>query len=99
MKKNAEKPLPRLGKKSIIGLTFGNERRPAREAGEKIEGIGDVLSDGPKNRFLEVEYERDKAGKTLEKINEEFDPGSERKLVACLIHASRAVQQCIAANG
>ena len=58
-----------------------------------------MLSDGPKKTFLEVEYERDKAGKTLEKINEEFDPGSERTLVACLIHASRAVQQCIAANG
>ena len=50
--------------------------------------------------FLESQYERDQGNgtKTL-KINEEFDPGSERTLVACLIHASRAGQQCPAANG
>ena len=41
--------------------------------------------------FLEV-YLR-KTGQTILKINEEFDPGSERTLVACLIHASRAVRK------
>ena len=35
------------------------------------------------------QYERDYGIQTIE-YNEEFDPGSERTLVACLIHASRA---------
>ena len=82
------------------GLKSSNERETeAREAAGKIEGIGDVLSDGSK-RFLGIVNNTNviNGTKTL-KINEEFDPGSERTLVACLIHASRAVQQCIAANG
>ena len=65
-------------------------RRP-REAAGNLEGIGDVLSDGPRVNSWS-QYERDNGTKTL-KINEEFDPGSERTLVACLIHASRAVRK------
>ena len=47
--------------------------------------------------FLEVKFTENRTD--YYKINEEFDPGSERTLVACLIHASRARQQCRAANG
>ena len=74
-------------------------RTEAREAAGKIEGIGDVLSDGSKRFLGIVNYTNVINGTKTLKINEEFDPGSERTLVACLIHASRAVQQCIAANG
>ena len=107
----------------------GHPKRPeretkARETFGKIEGIGDVLSDGPRKflgsqinqearvaaklawtwpsrrlkRYLWYRHLR-KTGQTILKINEEFDPGSERTLVACLIHASRARQRCRAANG
>ena len=38
---------------SIIGLTLGKGVAEAREAAGKIEGIGDVLSDGSK-RFLGI---------------------------------------------
>ena len=42
------------------------------------------LSDAPVD-----DREEKRAGQTFEN-NEEFDPGSERTLVECLIHASRA---------
>ena len=61
-----------------------------REARGKIEGIGDVLSDGPRKFLGRMSYEQIQYGTKTLKINEEFDPGSERTLVACLIHASRA---------
>ena len=45
---------------SIIGLTLGKGDTEAREATGKIEGIGDVLSDGSKNDSWKVnQYERD----------------------------------------
>ena len=50
-------PLTLWGESSIIGLTLEREakaerkRTEAREAAGKIEGIGDVLSDGPR-KFL-----------------------------------------------
>ena len=47
-KKNRPTPLQTLAESSIIGLT------EAREAAGKIEGIGDVLSDGSKKTFLEL---------------------------------------------
>ena len=72
------------------------EKAKARETFGKIEGIGDVLSDGPR-KFLGSLFTKNRTD--YYKINEEFDPGSERTLVACLIHASRARQQCRAANG
>ena len=98
-------PLAKISKNSIIGAVPERRGRneaeqrgtEARETSGKIEGIGDVLSDGPR-KFLGSLNLR-KTGQTILKINEEFDPGSERTLVACLIHASRARQQCRAANG
>lgn len=42
-------PLQTLAESSIIGLTLGKGVAEAREAAGKIEGIGDVLSDGSKN--------------------------------------------------
>ena len=58
---NFFRPPPLTGaiKSSIIGLTLEREakaerkRTEAREAAGKIEGIGDVLSDGSK-RFLGI---------------------------------------------
>ena len=50
-----------------------------------------MLSDGPR-KFLGSQYEQN-TGQDYKKYNEEFDPGSERTLVACLIHASRAVRK------
>ena len=104
--KNAQNHLTIVTESSIIGLTrerkgsSPNERETeAREAAGKIEGIGDVLSDGSKRFLGIVNYTNVINGTKTLKINEEFDPGSERTLVACLIHASRAVQQWIAANG
>ena len=96
--KNAQNLLTIVTESSIIGLTSNERaeelkrtRTEAREAAGKIEGIGDVLSDGSK-KFLGIVNDTNviNGTKTL-KINEEFDPGSERTLVACLIHASRAV--------
>ena len=52
-------PLTGANKSSIIGLTLEREakaerkRTEAREVAGKIEGIGDVLSDGSK-RFLGI---------------------------------------------
>ena len=46
-------PLQRLAESSIIGLTLREGVAEAREAAGKIEGIGDVLSDGSK-RFLGI---------------------------------------------
>ena len=48
-KKFSQNPLPRAENCSIIGLTLGKGVAEAREAAGKIEGIGDVLSDGSKN--------------------------------------------------
>ena len=81
------KPLDFPRENSIIGLTLGDEGRRPREAAGQLEGIGDVLSDGPR-KFLGSLLR--KTGQAILKINDEFDPGSERTLVACLIHASRA---------
>ena len=47
-------PLQRLAESSIIGLTLREGVAEAREAAGKIEGIGDVLSDGSKKTFLEL---------------------------------------------
>ena len=44
-------PLDFFPENSIIGLTLGKGVAEAREAAGKIEGIGDVLSDGPR-KFL-----------------------------------------------
>ena len=71
------------------------KRKPARLSGRLKES--EICLVTAQEKFLEV-YLR-KTGQTIYKINEEFDPGSERTLVACLIHASRARQQCRAANG
>jgi hypothetical protein len=49
----SQTPLQRLAESSIIGLTLRKGVRRPREAAGKIEGIGDVLSDGPR-KFLEV---------------------------------------------
>ena len=46
-------PLLLFAESSIIGLTLRKGVRRPREAAGKIEGIGDVLSDGPR-KFLEV---------------------------------------------
>ena len=95
-------PLDFFPENSIIGFTLervpqnGPDETEARETSGKIEGIGDMLSDGPR-RFLGSLFTENRTDYL--KINEEFDPGSERTLVACLIHASRARQQCRAANG
>ena len=95
-------PLTCADENTIIGLTLervpqnGPDETEARETSGKIEGIGDMLSDGPR-RFLGSLFTENRTDYL--KINEEFDPGSERTLVACLIHASRARQQCRAANG
>ena len=43
-----QKPLTTVTESSIIGLTLGKGVAEAREAAGKIEGIGDVLSDGSK---------------------------------------------------
>ena len=85
---------------SIIGLTLGKGVAEAREAAGKIEGIGDVLREGTR-KVMEVDLigTRLVNGTKTEKMSEERDPGSERTLVACLIHAGRARQQCLAANG
>ena len=48
-KKFSQNPLPGAKNCSIIGLTLGKGVAEAREAAGKIEGIGDVLSDGSKN--------------------------------------------------
>ena len=45
--------MPTVENCSIIGLTLGKGDTEAREATGKIEGIGDVLSDGSK-RFLGI---------------------------------------------
>ncbi|WP_295073848.1 hypothetical protein, partial [uncultured Fibrobacter sp.] len=58
------------------------EKAKARETFGKIEGIGDVLSDGPR-KFLGSLFTKNRTD-YFKKINEEFDPGSERTLVACL---------------
>ena len=42
------KPLDFPRENSIIGLTLGDEGRRPREAAGQLEGIGDVLSDGPR---------------------------------------------------
>ena len=52
-KKFSQNPLPGAKNSSIIGLTLGKGVAEAREAAGKIEGIGDVLSDGSK-RFLGI---------------------------------------------
>ena len=61
-------PLQSAVESSIIGLTSEREgwkagtdgRTEAREAAGKIEGIGDVLSDGSKKHSWKVnQYERD----------------------------------------
>ena len=86
-------PLDFFPENSIIGFTLervpqnGPDETEARETSGKIEGIGDMLSDGPR-RFLGSLFTENRTDYL--KINEEFDPGSERTLVACLIHASRA---------
>ena len=46
-----QKPLDFPRENSIIGLTLGDEGRRPREAAGQLEGIGDVLSDGPR-KFL-----------------------------------------------
>ena len=47
-KKNRPTPLQTPAESSIIGLTLREGVAEAREAAGKIEGIGDVLSDGSK---------------------------------------------------
>ena len=59
-KKFSQNPLPGAKNCSIIGLTLGKGVAEAREAAGKIEGIGDVLSDGSKKHSWKVnQYERD----------------------------------------
>ena len=43
------KPLDFPRENPIIGLTLGDEGRRPREAAGQLEGIGDVLSDGPRS--------------------------------------------------
>ncbi|WP_296013699.1 hypothetical protein, partial [uncultured Fibrobacter sp.] len=85
----SELPLANVPENSIIGAVperrgrnrVTKEKAKARETFGKIEGIGDVLSDGPR-KFLGSLFTENRTD-NLE-INEEFDPGSERTLVACL---------------
>ncbi|WP_290762499.1 hypothetical protein, partial [Fibrobacter sp. UBA4297] len=76
----SELPLANVPENSIIGAVperrgrnrVTKEKAKARETFGKIEGIGDVLSDGPR-KFLGSLFTENRTD-NLE-INEEFDPG------------------------
>ena len=89
-----KKALDICAENSIIGLTLERDGDNARTDGdggpERPPGSlkeSEMCLVTAQENFLEVFLR--KTGQTI-KINEEFDPGSERTLVACLIHASRA---------